>query len=33
MQIGPPLYAKREEIDELVALFEQGLKAAEKTIR
>jgi adenosylmethionine-8-amino-7-oxononanoate aminotransferase len=33
VQIGPPLCATHEEIDELVALFEQGLKAAEKTIR
>jgi len=33
VQIGPPLCAKREEIDELVALFGQGLNAAEKAIR
>jgi adenosylmethionine-8-amino-7-oxononanoate aminotransferase len=33
VQIGPPLSARREEIDELLALFEQGLKAAEKTVK
>jgi adenosylmethionine-8-amino-7-oxononanoate aminotransferase len=33
IQIGPPLCVKREEIDELVALFDQGLKAAERNLR
>ena len=33
IQIGPPLCAKREEIDELVSLFGEGLSAAEKALK